>query len=112
MGMLPPSTAATATKGGPRKKRGKSSVDDDKMDGRAGPKSENVVLQKTIDYIQDLNSAKESLLQRLANARARLPPSHPSQTAQSEPIWNREWTGGIGNGGGDDDEGMGSDDES
>jgi len=69
-------------------------------------------LQKTIDYIQDLNSAKESLLQRLANARARLPPSHPSQTAQSEPIWNREWTGGIGNGGGDDDEGMGSDDES
>ena len=103
----------------PRKKKGKNTPDDgEKIDGRAGPRSENIVLQKSrehflhlctvltpaplkaIDYIQELNATKEDLLRRLAHARGSLPPGHPLLTAQdisspttsqTAPLWEREW---------------------
>ncbi|KII85173.1 hypothetical protein PLICRDRAFT_63415, partial [Plicaturopsis crispa FD-325 SS-3] len=89
--------------GGTKKGKGKAkrgSQDDiEKADGRAGPRSENVVLQKTIDYIQDLISERSALLTRLHAAAAVLPPthpSHPSRLPSEERLWEREWTGGHG----------------
>ncbi|TEB04021.1 hypothetical protein FA13DRAFT_1750749 [Coprinellus micaceus] len=58
----------------------------DKIDGRAGPRSENVVLSKTIKSVI-----------RLQNARSMLPPGHPCLLPLSPyPIWEREWKGGEG----------------
>lgn len=80
-----------------RKKKAKNTNDDgEKIDGRAGPRSENIVLQKTIDYIQELNATKEDLLRRLAQARSVLPSDHPLLTPQcvageTAPLWEREW---------------------
>jgi len=84
-----------------RKKKAKNTLDDgEKIDGRAGPRSENIVLQKTIDYIQELNATREDLLRRLAQARGSLPPDHPLLTSQGVlnpttgqklPLWEREW---------------------
>lgn len=58
------------------------------------------VFPKAIDYIQELNAAKEDLLRRLAQARGALPPDHPlltpqgvlnPATGQTGPLWEREW---------------------
>ncbi|KAJ3519286.1 hypothetical protein NMY22_g13276 [Coprinellus aureogranulatus] len=87
----------------------------DKIDGRAGPRSENVVLSKSeyihlpmanpssptcfsaIDYINDLLSERSNLLSRLQKARSMLPPGHPCLMPLSPtPIWEREWKGGEG----------------
>ena len=55
---------------------------------------------KAIDYIQELNAAKDDLLRRLAQARGALPPDHPfltpqgvlnPATDQTVPLWEREW---------------------
>ncbi|KAH8118209.1 hypothetical protein DFH11DRAFT_884762 [Phellopilus nigrolimitatus] len=83
---------------GKKKGRGKRAASEakDKMDGRAGPKSENVVLAKTIDYINDLLSERAVLLDKLNRARSRLAPGHPARTPQTDPLWEREWTGGLG----------------
>ncbi|EPQ52627.1 hypothetical protein GLOTRDRAFT_131862 [Gloeophyllum trabeum ATCC 11539] len=72
----------------------------ERADGRAGPRSENIVLQKTIDYITALLDERSALLTRLQHARARLPPSHPALHPPSAPppLWEREWTGGTGDG--------------
>lgn len=99
-----------------RRKKSKSTSDDDKMDGRAGPKSENIVLQKTIDYIHELNSSKDNLSSRLQQARHMLGPGHPTLYASQDipqdglPLWEREWSGGLGLAG-DEDELGGSDDD-
>jgi len=84
-----------------RKKKAKNASDDgEKIDGRAGPRSENIVLQKTIDYIQELNATKEDLLRRLAQVRSVLPLDHPllspqgisnPDTGEAAPLWEREW---------------------
>lgn len=56
---------------------------------------------KAIDYIQELNSTKDDLLRRLAQARCTLPPGHPLltpqgipglATGQTVPLWEREWS--------------------
>ncbi|KAJ6531997.1 hypothetical protein B0H19DRAFT_966482 [Mycena capillaripes] len=80
--------------------RGRARTDDgaEKVDGRAGPRSENVVLSKTIDYMNELLSDRDALRARLDRARAVLPPGHPARTPlQSEPLWEREWKGGAAN---------------
>ncbi|KAG6878448.1 hypothetical protein C0992_008125, partial [Termitomyces sp. T32_za158] len=51
---------------------------EEKVDGRAGPRSENVVLSKTIDYVNDLIDERRALLARLHRARSSLPPGHPA----------------------------------
>ncbi|EJD06953.1 uncharacterized protein FOMMEDRAFT_118009 [Fomitiporia mediterranea MF3/22] len=80
-----------------RAKRGMSESGE-KMDGRAGPRSENVVLQKTIDYIHDLLDERKSLLDRLNSARRKLAPEHPALVSlqSGNALWEREWTGGQG----------------
>ena len=107
-----------STRNAARKKKTKNTDDGDKIDGRAGPRSENIVLQKSrehstslcivlilvfpeaIDYIQELNATKDDLLRRLAQARGSLPPGHPlltpqvisnPATGQMDPLWEREW---------------------
>ncbi|RDB26356.1 hypothetical protein Hypma_006774 [Hypsizygus marmoreus] len=91
---------------------------DEKIDGRAGPRSENVVLSKTIDYINDLLDERSALLARLHRARSSLPPGHPALIPlctsyprnpntgsvherggggeEDGPLWEREWKGGHG----------------
>ncbi|KAF5359244.1 hypothetical protein D9756_003526 [Leucocoprinus leucothites] len=70
----------------------------EKIDGRAGPRSENVVLSKTIEYINELLSDRTSLLARLERARSSLPKDHPTLASLSigERLWEREWKGGSG----------------
>ena len=56
---------------------------------------------EAIDYIQELNAAKDDLLRRLVQARGALPPGHPFLTTQgipdpitgqTLPLWEREWS--------------------
>lgn len=106
-----------------KKSRGKKVEQAEKIDGRAGPKSENIVLQKSwssslqlnihaltflvsllldtlaIDHIQDLLSDHAALKDRLNRARSVLPPGHMAlfpQTGGEQPLWEREWHGGVG----------------
>ena len=114
--------AAAAAKGKRGKKgkaggEGEEKGEKDKVDGRAGPRSENVVLSKSgfyfvwlffaslilllillaIDYVQDLLAERSALLARLHRARASLPPGHPALVPLSpDPAWEREWKGGEG----------------
>ncbi|KAG9050185.1 hypothetical protein FS837_007083 [Tulasnella sp. UAMH 9824] len=83
------------------KKRGRGKLlgeDGEKMDGRAGPRSESVVLQKTIEHIDDLMAQRSSYLERLRAAKAALPPGHPALlgTSQGEQPWEKIWNGGVG----------------
>ncbi|KAL0067885.1 hypothetical protein AAF712_005053 [Marasmius tenuissimus] len=85
----------------PKRTRGKGKVDEgtgEKIDGRAGPRSENIVLGKTIDYINDLLKDREALLARLDRAKSSLGPNHPScaSTDSAMPLWERQWNGGSG----------------
>ncbi|KAF8626116.1 hypothetical protein AX17_006611 [Amanita inopinata Kibby_2008] len=78
-----------------KKKDGDSAAE--RIDGRAGPRSENVVLSKTIDYINDLLSERQALLARLQRARSALPARHRAlMPAAEQPLWEREWKGGEG----------------
>ncbi|KAJ3714073.1 hypothetical protein C8R42DRAFT_646482 [Lentinula raphanica] len=86
---------------GKKLKRGRRAKIDDgtgeKIDGRAGPRSENIVLGKTIDYIKELLHDRQDLLARLERARASLAPDHPSgKPSDPHPLWEREWKGGSG----------------
>ncbi|KAF7327982.1 BHLH domain-containing protein [Mycena kentingensis (nom. inval.)] len=106
--------AAAAARSAPdaskaKRSRGRKTADDggppEKVDGRAGPRSENVVLSKTIDYLNELLADRDALRARLDRARAALPPGHPALTPETlDPLWEREWKGGLGNDGDDDDE--------
>ncbi|KIJ66950.1 hypothetical protein HYDPIDRAFT_85064 [Hydnomerulius pinastri MD-312] len=91
-----------------RRGKGKATNDDgEKVDGRAGPRSENVVLAKTIDYMTELLSEREALMQRLQVARSALPVDHPLLHRQPDappPLWERKWTGGESKEGDDDEE--------
>ncbi|KAK7032273.1 hypothetical protein VNI00_013232 [Paramarasmius palmivorus] len=83
-----------------RRGRGRGKIDEgtgEKIDGRAGPRSENIVLGKTIDYINELLNDREALLTRLERARGVLTPEHPSlMKSDAQPLWEREWKGGSG----------------
>ncbi|KAI0300851.1 hypothetical protein BC826DRAFT_905435 [Russula brevipes] len=98
-----------------RRARGRVGDDGEKVDGRAGPRSENIVLAKTVEYIQQLLAERQHFTERLQRARAMLPPGHPvlgpALPPGDLPLWEREWTGGMG--GKDDDDGgdSGDDDE-
>ncbi|KIP11204.1 hypothetical protein PHLGIDRAFT_114860, partial [Phlebiopsis gigantea 11061_1 CR5-6] len=94
------------------KRKKKSKAEEDRQDGRAGPKSENVVLQKTIDHVQALLAERAALALRLHRARATLPRGHPALAYPSHLLddkgvllWDREWTGGTGWGDVEDDAG-------
>ncbi|KAH0833059.1 hypothetical protein J3R83DRAFT_12050 [Lanmaoa asiatica] len=91
-----------------RRGKGKAKNDDgDRIDGRAGPRSENVVLSKTIDYLHDLLSEREGLMKRLHVARSVLPVDHPLLHPRPDmplPLWERKWTGGEEKGNDDDDD--------
>jgi len=91
-----------------RRGKGKATNDDaERVDGRAGPRSENVVLSKTIDYLQELLSEREVLMQRLQVARGVLPVDHPLLHPWPDaplPLWERKWTGGEGKDHDDDDD--------
>ncbi|OBZ72349.1 hypothetical protein A0H81_07757 [Grifola frondosa] len=105
-------------KGRERGRRRRSKGDDgEKPDGRAGPRSENVVLQKTIDYVNALLSDHHALMARLEFARGALTQGHPALLVASKildergvPLWEREWNGGSGIAD-DADEAGGSDEE-
>ncbi|KAF8591054.1 hypothetical protein K439DRAFT_1327816 [Ramaria rubella] len=84
--------------GGGKKKRGRGD-EGEKIDGRAGPRSESVVLQKTIEHIQALLDEKATLLARLDHARTVLGPGHPaaySDISLGQAPWERDWDGGKG----------------
>ncbi|KAF7336772.1 BHLH domain-containing protein [Mycena venus] len=103
----PPPASAKGKRG---RGRGRQDDNGEKVDGRAGPRSENVVLSKTIDYMNELLADRDALQTRLDRARSVLPPGHPARTPlQSEPLWEREWKGGVGHA---DEEGEDDDDDS
>ncbi|KAF9267971.1 hypothetical protein L218DRAFT_854748 [Marasmius fiardii PR-910] len=84
-----------------RRGRGRGKVDEgtgEKIDGRAGPRSENIVLSKTIEYINELLKDRETLLGRLHRIKLSLGPNHPSNLNSNSgpPLWERVWTGGSG----------------
>ncbi|KAF8273307.1 hypothetical protein EI94DRAFT_1716358 [Lactarius quietus] len=105
-----------------RRSRGRVSEDGEKVDGRAGPRSENIVLAKSkslclfVEYIQQLLAQRQHYIERLQRARAMLPPGHPALGLARPPgevsLWEREWSGGLdakddddpGDASGDDDE--------
>ncbi|KAH9031773.1 hypothetical protein EDB85DRAFT_1865530 [Lactarius pseudohatsudake] len=99
-----------------RRARGRVGDDGEKIDGRAGPRSENIVLAKTVEHIQQLLAQRQHFIDRLQRARAMLPPGHPALGLARPPgevsLWEREWSGGLdakddddpGDASGDDDE--------
>ncbi|KAJ7859135.1 hypothetical protein B0H14DRAFT_2747186 [Mycena olivaceomarginata] len=90
--------------------RGRQDESGEKVDGRAGPRSENVVLSKSIDYMNDLLADRDALRARLDRARSVLPPGHPARTPlYADPLWEREWKGGVGHA---DEEAEDEDDDS
>lgn len=103
---------ASGKKVGRRRCKGKATNDDgEKVDGRAGPKSEHVVLSKTIEYVTELLSEHDVFKQRLMVARSALPLDHPllQRHPDTPPqLWERKWAGGEAKDGDEDDE----DDES
>lgn len=123
--------ASVTTSGKPsRSKRKKKDAGEDsekdKIDGRTGPRSENIVLSKSrwrsliscvrpfmgvyqldsshsiilsaIEYINELLSDRSSLLARLERARSALPSDHPalSLPCKGEPLWERQWKSSQG----------------
>ncbi|KAJ1307493.1 hypothetical protein OPQ81_001592 [Rhizoctonia solani] len=72
-----------------RRSRGRSSAaDGERIDGRAGPRSESVVLVKTIDHLKDLLATRQELLSRVQELRAGDP--------GGDCPWERTWDGGTG----------------
>ncbi|KAH9043434.1 hypothetical protein EDB84DRAFT_1668451 [Lactarius hengduanensis] len=110
--------ASSGVGSGGKKRRARGRVGDDgeKIDGRAGPRSENIVLAKTVEYVQQLLAQRQHFIDRLQRARAMLPPGHPALGLARPPgevsLWEREWSGGLdakddddpGDASGDDDE--------
>ncbi|KAG2034991.1 hypothetical protein BDR03DRAFT_869053 [Suillus americanus] len=99
---------ANGKKAGRRRCKGKAANDDgEKVDGRAGPKSEHVVLSKTIDYVTELLAEHDVFKQRLMVARSALPLDHPLLQRHPDappPLWERKWTGGEAKDGDEEDD--------
>ncbi|KAG6332990.1 hypothetical protein ID866_6095 [Astraeus odoratus] len=113
---------------GRRRGRSKTANEDgERVDGRAGPRSENVVLSKSgfrsllflstayvrpyaasaIDYVNELLCERKALMQRLHTARNMLPADHPylqRHPDAPQPLWERKWTGGSCKEGEDDED--------
>jgi len=117
---------------GKKRRRNRIGDDGEKVDGRAGPRSENIVLAKSkphasvsctqvhtlvaVEYIQQLLAERQHFTERLQRAWAMLPPGHPAlglaRPPGELPLWEREWSGGLdakddddaGDASGDDDE--------
>lgn len=103
-----------------RRSRGRASTaDGERMDGRAGPRSESVVLVKSeypsslpftsneplppaIDHLKDLLATRQDLLSRVQELRAA---GHGGDSP-----WERAWDGGTGLAPEGDDEDDGEDD--
>lgn len=53
---------------------------------------------EAIDYINDLLDERTVLLNRMKRARSYLTPGHPAlqQLSDQQPLWEREWSGGLG----------------
>ncbi|CUA76066.1 hypothetical protein RSOLAG22IIIB_02073 [Rhizoctonia solani] len=72
-----------------RRPRGRSfAADGERLDGRAGPRSESVVLVKTIDHLKDLLATRQELLSRVQELRTGDP--------GGDSPWERMWDGGTG----------------
>lgn len=55
------------------------------------------LFESAIDYINELLSERQTLMNRLQHAREVLPPGHPVMMPSVEqPLWEREWKGGEG----------------
>lgn len=84
-----------------RRSRGRSSATEgERVDGRAGPRSESVVLVKTIDHLKDLLASRQELLSRVQELRA--------GGLGGDSPWERNWDGGTGlapEGGDEEDDG-------
>jgi hypothetical protein len=124
--------SGVGSKGRGKRGRGRGKEDGEKVDGRAGPRSENVVLGKSksrwfllvrrvmtgfdfsaIEYIKELLGDQAALLARLQRARSALPRGHPALVPRCMresggaqiPLWEREWKGGEGRtGSGEEDD--------
>ncbi|GAA5860322.1 hypothetical protein JCM1840_002862 [Sporobolomyces johnsonii] len=94
-------------------------VGGEKIDGRAGPKSEAVVLSKTVDHVRHLLSTRASLLARLSSAYAsaadRGIPVPPAEAHEWDEHWLDEFKvkleEGVAGEAGEEDEGMWEDDD-
>jgi hypothetical protein len=98
---------ATAAANGKRRRGRMLGEDGEKIDGRAGPRSESVVLHKTIEHLKALLSQRSALIERLHQAKMLLPPNHPAlypPHASPTPPWERLWDGGCGLPAGIDDQ--------
>ncbi|KAG8697753.1 hypothetical protein FRC12_009253 [Ceratobasidium sp. 428] len=72
-----------------RRSRGRASTTDgERLDGRAGPRSESVVLVKTIDHLKDLLASRQELVARVQELRA--------GGLGGDSPWERNWDGGTG----------------
>lgn len=64
-------------------------------------------LSLAIDYLHELLSEREILMQRLHVAHSALPVDHPLQHPPPDaplPLWERKWNGGENKGNDDDDD--------
>lgn len=60
-----------------------------------------------IDYLHELLSERDALMQRLQVARTALPPNHPLLQPRPDaplPLWERKWSGGEKGNDEDEDE--------
>lgn len=72
-----------------RRSRGRvSAAEGERIDGRAGPRSESVVLVKTIDHLKELLATRQELVSRVQDLRA-------GDLGGDSP-WERVWDGGTG----------------
>lgn len=65
------------------------------------------IFSLAIDYLHELLSEREVLMQRLHVARSSLPVDHQSLQPHPDaplPLWERKWTGGEAKGNDDDDD--------
>jgi hypothetical protein len=53
-----------------------------------------------VEYVEHLLAQRQHFTERLQRARAMLPPGHPAlglaRPPEELPLWEREWTGGMG----------------
>ncbi|GAA6020802.1 hypothetical protein JCM11491_004657 [Sporobolomyces phaffii] len=68
-------------------------VGGEKIDGRAGPKSEAVVLSKTVDHVRQLLTDRAALLEKLSAAHARARAGGIQVAPAETHEWDEPWQG-------------------